>query len=82
MPGGLAERAVIAALHQGDPPGWVVANRGDLLLSPGRGGTPRCHAMMMASFVCCVWHPGTQLGRVVAEGRLLVTVAVQGISQS
>ena len=64
MPGDLAERAVMAALHQGDPPGWIVANRGDLLLSPGRGGNPRCHAKMIASFVCwsSVWHPGTQSG--------------------
>jgi ABC-type amino acid transport substrate-binding protein len=28
---GLAERAVIAALHQGHPARWVVADRGDLL---------------------------------------------------
>src|SRR5260370_11433988 len=43
MPGGLAERAVIAALHQSDPAGWVVADRGDLLLSPGYGRNPTTH---------------------------------------
>src|SRR5580704_12064702 len=48
MPGGLAERAVIAALHQSDPTGWVVADRGDLLLSPGCGRDPRSHATMIA----------------------------------
>jgi hypothetical protein len=43
MPGGLPERAVMAAVHQSGPPDWIVANRGDLLLSPGRDGNPRCH---------------------------------------
>ena len=43
MPGGLAERAVIAALHQGEPARRVVADRGDPLLSPRRGRNPRVH---------------------------------------
>ena len=38
--GCLAERAVVAALHQGNPSGWVVADRDDLLLSPCYGRTP------------------------------------------
>jgi len=48
MPGGLAERAVIAALHQGEPAGWVVADRGDLLVSPGRCRNPRLHTNRIA----------------------------------
>jgi len=48
MPGRLAERAVVAALHQGDPAGWVVADRGDLLLSPGCSRNPGSHANMIA----------------------------------
>jgi len=48
MPRGPAERAVIAALHQGKPASRVVADRGDLLLSPGRGRSPRFHANRIA----------------------------------
>jgi hypothetical protein len=48
MPGGLAERAVIASIHQSDPAGRVVADRGDLLLSPSCGRNPRSHANMIA----------------------------------
>jgi hypothetical protein len=51
MPRCLAERAVIAALHQRDPPGWVVADRGDLLLSPGCGRNARSHANMIAGSI-------------------------------
>jgi hypothetical protein len=46
--GGLAERAVIAALHQGHPARWVVADRGDLLLSPGGGRNLRSHGITIA----------------------------------
>jgi hypothetical protein len=48
MPRSLAKRAVIAALHQSDPTGRVVADRGDLLLSPGCGRNSRYHANMIA----------------------------------
>jgi hypothetical protein len=48
MPGSLAKRTVIAALHQSDPAGRVVADRGDLLLSPGGGRNPRSHGIMIA----------------------------------
>ena len=48
MPGGLAERAVVAALHEGEPTGWVVTDRGDLLFSPGRSRNPRFHANRIA----------------------------------
>jgi len=43
MPGGLAERSVVAALHQREPPGWVIADRRDLLVSPGHGPGRRFH---------------------------------------
>jgi len=45
---GLAERAVVAALHQFHPACWVVADRGDLLLSPGGGRNPRSHGITTA----------------------------------
>jgi hypothetical protein len=48
MPGSLAKRTVIAAPHQSEPTGRVVADRGDLLLSPGCGRNPRSHANMIA----------------------------------
>ena len=40
------ERPVVAALHQADPAGWVMADRGDLLLGPGGGF--RSHDSMIA----------------------------------
>jgi hypothetical protein len=48
MAGGLAERAVIAALHQGEPAGWVVADRRDPLVSPGCCRNPRTHTSRIA----------------------------------
>jgi hypothetical protein len=48
MPGGLAKRSVVAALHQGEPACRVVADRGDLLLSPGCGRDPRFHTNRIA----------------------------------
>src|SRR5580698_2557206 len=66
MPGCHTERAVITALHQGDPAGWVVAHRGDLLLSPGCGRNPGSHAKMIAPVVC-----GPLLRRGFAEDRLV-----------
>ena len=48
MPGRPAERTVIAALHHSDPVGWIVADRGDLLLSPGCSRNRRSHANMLA----------------------------------
>src|SRR4029077_18774016 len=48
MPGGLPERAVIAALHEGEPTGWGGTDRGDLLFSPGRSRNARFHANRIA----------------------------------
>src|SRR5215472_6971357 len=48
MPRGPAERAVIAALHQGKPTSRVVADRGHLLLSPGGSRSRRVHANRIA----------------------------------
>ena len=43
MPGGLAEWSVVATLHQGEPARRVVADCGDLLLSPRCGRNPGFH---------------------------------------
>src|SRR5262249_43027171 len=43
MSGGLAERAVIAAVHQSEPTSRVVADRGDLLLRPLSSRNTRLH---------------------------------------
>lgn len=64
MPWGLAVRAVVAALHQRDPACRIVADRGDLLLSPGGGRAPSTHAIMIARATKpgprrdhCGWYP-------------------------
>ena len=48
MPGGPAKGSVVAALHQGEPAYRVIADRGDLLLSPGCGRNPRFHTNSIA----------------------------------
>src|SRR5215470_1823515 len=48
MPWGLAEGAVITALHQREPASRVVADGADLLLSPGRSCDPRLHSNRIA----------------------------------
>jgi hypothetical protein len=48
MTRGFAERAVVAALHQGDPARRVVADRGGLLIRPRGGRGPGGHSDRIA----------------------------------
>src|SRR6202000_2958905 len=77
MPGCLAKRTVVAALHQSDPTGWVVADRGHLLLGPGCGRNPGSHVTMIAppradlAFDCAAdpADPRCPARRACADGR-------------
>jgi hypothetical protein len=81
MPGGLAERAVITALHQGEPAGRVVADGGDLLIGPGRSRNPRLHTDRIACSPAVTSAEGAVMGGRYFEVLQLIKTAVEAASR-